>query len=157
RVNVTARVDVHIVQLGLFRRHIFQSPNEHADFRVDASFGQLWPNRFGHAEVNHLRYGLAVIKSDQDVGRLQVAMNDSLLMSVLHAVTDRYKQFESLSGRQPGLVTILGDRDALNQLHDEIGPSIDDTGVEDLGYVGMVHQGQGPAFLLESSQHAFGV
>ncbi len=46
-----------------------------------------------------------------------------------------------------------GDRDALDQLHDEVGTArVGGAGVEDLGDVGVVHQGQGLAFGPEPGQ-----
>ena len=35
--------------------------------------------------------GLPSIERDQDVGRLQVAMHDALLMGVLHRLADRHE------------------------------------------------------------------
>ena len=49
------------------------------------------------------------------------------------------------------LVAVLGDRDALDQLHDEVGAAgVGGAGVEDAGDVGVVHQGQGLALGLEA-------
>ena len=47
-------------------------------------------------------------------------------------------------GGEPVLVAVVGDGDALDQLHDEVGPAaVGGPGVEHLGDVGVVHQGQG--------------
>ena len=52
--------------------------------------------------------------------------------------------------REPVLVAVLGDRDALDQLHDEVRPAgVGRAGVEDLGDVGVVHQRQGLPLGLE--------
>ena len=48
--------------------------------------------------------GLPSIERDQDVRWLQVAVDDALLMCVLHRLADGHEQFQPLSGRQPGLV-----------------------------------------------------
>ena len=49
--------------------------------------------------------------------------------------------------RQPAFVAEPGDRDALDQLHHEVGTArVGGAGVEDLGDVGVVHQGQRLAF-----------
>ena len=51
------------------------------------------------------------------------------------------------------LVAVAGDRDALDQLHDEVGPArVGRAGVEDLGDVGVVHQGQGLPLGLEAGE-----
>ena len=52
------------------------------------------------------------------------------------------------------LVAVLGDRHALDQLHDEVGPAaLRRPGVEDLGDVRVVHHGQGLALGLEAGDH----
>ena len=91
--------------------------------------------------------GLIVVESNQDVGRLEVAVDDPLLVRVLYRLADRDRQLESFAGRQPAFVAEPGDRDALDQLHDEVrAAGVGGAGVENLGDVGVVHQGQGLAF-----------
>ena len=51
---------------------------------------------FGDAEIDHLRHRHAVVERDQDVGGLDVAMNDALLMRVLNGVADLDEQLEPL-------------------------------------------------------------
>ena len=52
----------------------------------------------------------------------------------------------------------VGDRHALDQLHDEVGPAgLGRAGVEHLGDVGVVHQGQGLALGLEPGDDLAGV
>ena len=52
------------------------------------------------------------------------------------------------------VVAVLGDRDALDQLHDEVRPAVGGRpGVEHLGDVRVVHQGQGLPLGLEPGQH----
>ena len=47
-------------------------------------------------------------------------------------------------------VAVVGDRDAADQLHDEVGAArVGGAGVEDLGDVGVVHQRQGLPLGLE--------
>ena len=47
-----------------------------------------WPTRLGHPEVDHLGHRLPVVQRDQDVGRLEVAVDDALLVGVLHRLAD---------------------------------------------------------------------
>jgi len=49
---------------------------------------QLLPSGLGHAKVDHLGHGLAVIQRHQYVGRLDVAMDDALLVRVLDRLAD---------------------------------------------------------------------
>ena len=81
-----------------------------------------WPDRLGHAEVDHLGHRRAVVQRDQDVGGLEVAVDDPFLMGVLHGLADRHEQLEPLA-RSKGCSSVaeLGDRDAADQLHDEVG------------------------------------
>ena len=57
-------------------------------------------------------------------------------------------------GRQLVLVAVLGDRHALDQFHDEVRPArVGRAGVEHLGDVRVVHQGQGLPLGLEPGEH----
>ena len=51
----------------------------------------------GHAEVKHLRLATFV---HEDVGRLEVAMDDPLLVRVLHGVTHPRQQLQARRDRQ---------------------------------------------------------
>ena len=54
----------------------------------------------GEAEVDDARHRLAVYFDDQNIRRLQVAMNDGLLMSMLHAFADFGEKFDSFPNVQ---------------------------------------------------------
>ena len=55
-------------------------------------------------------------------------------------------------------VAVVGDRDAADQLHDEVGAArVGGAGVEDLGDVGVVHQGQRLPLGLEAGDDLLGV
>ena len=87
--------------------------------------------------------GLPSCKRDQHVGRLDVAVDDPFLVGVLDRLADRRRKFAAARGRQLVVVAVLGDRHALDQFHDEVGPAgVGGAGVEDPGDVGVVHQGQ---------------
>ena len=78
-------------------------------------------------------------------------MDDALLVGVLDRLADGDEQLQPLPGRQVVLVAVLGDRHALDQLHDEVRPAgVGRAGVEHLGDVGVVHQGQGLPLGLEA-------
>src|SRR5262249_21625014 len=108
----------------------------------------------GHAKVNDFGHWPAVHEPDQDIGRLQVAVDDALLVSVLHGLTNGYEELTSLAGRQPLLVAIGRDGDALDQLHDEIGPARRrPPSVVHLGDAWVVHQGQRLPLLFKAGDH----
>ena len=97
--------------------------------------------------------GLAVVALDQDVRRLEVAVDDPLLVRVLHRRADLAEERQPLREAEPVLVAVVGERDALDQLHDEERPAaVGGAGVEDLGDVGVVHQRQGLPLGLEPGQ-----
>jgi len=94
---------------------------------------------------------LVVVGRDQDVGGLQVPVDDALLVRVLQRRADLDEEVQPLLDAQSRGVTILGDRDALDVLHDEIRPAgVGQAAVEDLGDVGVVHDRQRLAFGLEA-------
>ena len=79
--------------------------------------------RFGHTEVDDLGDGLAVLDKDQDVGGLDVPVDDPLLVGVLDSVADLHEQLQPLLDIQSLPIAVLGDGDTGNVLHDEVGPS----------------------------------
>ena len=129
-------------------------PATRAEGGEQALLGQLQPaGGLGQAEVDHLGDRLAVVALDQDVRRLQVAVDDPLLVRVLHRRADLAEQRQPVRQAEAVLVAVLGERDALDQLHDEERPAVvGRAGVEDPGDVGVVHQGQGLPLRLEPGQ-----
>jgi hypothetical protein len=59
-----------------------------AKLREHRSLSQPLGGCFGHAKIDDLRHGSIVVLRDQDIRGLYVAMNDSLLMRVLHRSAD---------------------------------------------------------------------
>ena len=77
-------------------------PGDAAEGGEQRVLGQLQPaRRLGQAEVDHLRHRLAVVALDQDVRRLQVAVDDPLLVGVLHRRADLHEQVEPVGDAQP--------------------------------------------------------
>ena len=64
--------------------------------------GQLLAGRLGDAEVDDLRHRRAVVQRHQDVRRLEVAVDDALLVGVLHGLADLDEQLQPLAERQVG-------------------------------------------------------
>ena len=85
-------------------------------------------------------------------------MNDSLLMGVLHGLANIDEQLQPLTRAQPGLVAVLRDRHAADQLHHEVGAAgFGRAGIEHLGNIRMVHHRQGLPLGLEPGDHLLGV
>jgi hypothetical protein len=107
-------------------------------------------DRFGDSEVNDLRLANAVLLGHEHVGRLQVAMDDSLLVRMLDRSAHLYEEVDALFDRQPAGVTVLGDRRAAHDLHREPGVSVlRRAGGKHLGDAGVIHERDGLALGLE--------
>ena len=105
-----------------------------------------------------LACGLAVLGGDEDVRRLEVAVDDPLGVGVLHGVADLREELEARRDRELVLVAVLGDRLAADELHDEVRPAgLGRAGVEHLGDVGVIHHRQRLALLLEAGDDLAGV
>ena len=73
---------------------------------------------------------------------------------VLHRRADLAEERQSFRQAEPVLVAVVGERDALDQLHDEERPAaVGGAGVEDPGDVRVVHQRQGLPLGLEPGEH----
>jgi hypothetical protein len=119
---------------------------------------RLVADRLGHAKVDDLGDRAAVLQRDQHVGGLEIAVDDSFVVRVFHGLADGNEQRHSLPRGKMALVAVLRDRDTLDQLHHEVGPSaVGRTCIVDLGDVRMVHQGQGLPFHLEPGDHLAGI
>ncbi len=85
-------------------------------------------------------------------------MNDTLLVGVLHPLADLDEQREPLASGELVGVAVLGERNAADQLHHEVGPSgLGRTGVERLGDAGMIHHGERLTLSREPGHHLLGV
>jgi hypothetical protein len=78
---------------------------------------------FGDAEINHLRHRHAVVQRDEDVRRLDVAMDDALLVRVLDGVADLDEQIQPLLWSRLVLVAVIRDAHAAHQFHHEVRPA----------------------------------
>jgi hypothetical protein len=78
-------------------------------------------------------------------------VDDPLLVRVLDAVADLVEQPQTLVGVETVLVAVPRDRNALDQLHREVRSALlRRAGVEDVGDIGVIHEGEGLALTLES-------
>lgn len=59
----------------------------------------------------------------QGIGRLDISVNDALVVRVLDGLTQRNEQPQSLFCTQLVLVAVFGDRDTLDIFHREVGPA----------------------------------
>jgi hypothetical protein len=79
---------------------------------------------------------------------------DSLVVRVLNGLADGDKQIQPLAGREIVAVTKIGDRDPLNQLHDEVRTTgFGRSPIQHMDDVLVIHHRQGLAFRLETGDH----
>src|SRR4051812_3759065 len=112
RVDVATGVDVHARKLGLLGAHVEWSTDELVEFGEQRPLGERPAGRLGHAEVDDFGYGRVVDDRYQDIGGLQIAVNDPLLVGVLHRPADEDEQLQPLGDGKPFTVAIVCDRDA---------------------------------------------
>jgi hypothetical protein len=80
------------------------------------------------------------------------------MVSVLDCLAHRDKQFEPFPGAELVLVTVFGDRDAPNQLHNEVwSAGLRGSGIKDLGHVGVIHHCQGLTLDLKAGNDLLGI
>ncbi|MFO1486587.1 MAG: hypothetical protein U1F71_24710 [Verrucomicrobiaceae bacterium] len=101
-VDVRARVHILAVESRLLRTHVFGGADELADLGEEGFIRQLLAGGARNAKINDLGQRLAIDRGYQDVGRLEVAMDDAFLMRMLHRLTDMNEQLQPLA--QPQLV-----------------------------------------------------
>ncbi len=72
----------------------------------DGLVSQIVLHCFGDAKINHLRHGPAIDGRDKDVRRLEVAVDDALLVRMLDRLADGNEKLETLARRELVLVTV---------------------------------------------------
>ncbi len=98
------------------------------------------------------------MQGNEHVRGLDVAVNDALLVGMLNRLADGDEQIEAFLGCEAVAIAVLGDRDALDQLHHEEWPAgVGGTRIQNASDVGVVHDGQGLAFGLEPGDDLSGI
>ena len=95
---------------------------------------------------------------DQDVARLEITVDHALLMRVLDTIADASEQIEPLLEAQLLLVAVVGEGNAADQFHHEVGATVvGGPGIEDLRDRGVIHDRQGLPLGLEATDDPLGV
>ena len=101
---------------------------------------------------------MIVPRGHEDICRFKVSVDDPLLVGVLDAVTCLNEKMEAFTNTQAMPRGKRRDRLAGDQFHDEeraAGAGL--SGIEDLGDIRMIHQGQRLAFGLKAVDDPFGI
>jgi hypothetical protein len=93
----------------------------------------------GQPEIGNLGRAVA---SQQDVGRLQVAMNDPALVRHLHGLGQRGQERGRLAGRLGRARQLLGQAAPLDKLHGKVRPAFDVARVVHLHDVRVLQAGE---------------
>src|SRR5215213_4336702 len=83
RVDVRPRVDVYPRRFSLLRTHVRRSSNWNTGGSHVCLLSEVKTECFCYPEVNDLGLRFSVELCNKDVGRFQIAVNDSFLMCML--------------------------------------------------------------------------
>src|ERR1019366_2032598 len=99
-VDVAATVNVYGGHLSLLWGHVGRGADKLFEGSEEGLVGQSLPCRcFGDAEVNDLGRGRAtLLQGDQDIRRLDVAVDDAFLVRVLNGAADLDEKVQALFG-----------------------------------------------------------
>ncbi len=158
RVDIRTRIDVFVDHLGLFGTHVLRRAQQLAVLRKERPLGQGLAHGLGHAKVDDLRCGPVVLCGDDDVRRLEVAMDDPFLVGMVDSETDLLEEAQAILNAELVAVAVVRDGRSFHVFHREIGPAgHGGAGVVDLGDVRMIQKGQSLTFGLKAGQDPPGI
>ena len=158
RVNVRACIDILFFLVGLFGAHVFWGSNELPLLSEHGFFRQRHTDGLGHPKIDYLGDRLAVLRGDNNIGGLDVPMDDPFLMGMLHSFTDLDKKFQPLFDIEFMRITVFCDRHPLDIFHGEVGAArLRGAGGENIGDIRMVQKRQRLSLRLETGDHLLGV
>ncbi len=146
RVEVAARVERHLLS-ELLGRHVTRCAHDRA--RVgERRLAVLLPEGLGHPEVEHLRVvGRPVdVAEDEEVLRLEVAMEDPRLVRGRHAGQRRHQELHRLGRLERSFVEHLPEALALEVVHHEEDRAVVIADVEHAHHVRMREPSHRPRF-----------
>jgi len=158
RIDVGAGVDRLRVAHRLFRTHVGRGADRHAGHRRAGLGAPARIEALGDAEVDHLDQHLALVVGDQQVARLEVAVDDPFLVRVLDALADLQEQFEPVCEVHAAAVAELDQGQARHVLHREEQPALlGGADVQNLRDVRMLHAREQGAFAAETVEDVLAV
>ena len=136
--------------------HVGGRADELLEGGIDGLVGQAALRGLGNAEINHLGHGHAVVQGNEDVRRLNVAVDYALLMGVLNRTANLDEEIQPFARGK--LVAVVGDLNPAHQFHDEVrSPRLRRARVEYFGNVWMVHHRECLPLGVKAGDDLFGV
>ncbi len=83
------------------------------------AFGQTASDSLGDAEIDHLGQGGNAVRRDENIRRLEIPVDDGLLVSVVHRRADLKEELKPCRDRKMVGVTELGDFLPIHEFHDK--------------------------------------
>jgi len=149
RVDVGAGIDVAAVE-DLLGAHVLGRAQQPLIGSQQRLLRGLAVEGLGDAEVDHARHRHPLVQRHEHVRRLDVPVDDALVVAVLNRAADVGEQAQSVSGRKLMEIAEPRDRLAVDELHGEPRPAVGSRpAVEHLGDVRVVHAREGFSLLLE--------
>ncbi len=96
-VDIAARIDIPKRSFRLFRAHVFGCSDQYAQRGMQRSFSEFLVDRFGNPKIDDLDLRRVIDLRHQDIGGLEVPMNDAFVVCVLDRVTDLGEKREPFS------------------------------------------------------------
>ena len=145
------RVAAYLLGAGVLRRHQLQPGSG----RRERLARELGIQQLGDAEVQQL--GCA-IGDDEHVGRLDVAVDDQVLVRVLNRGADVPEELQARGGVEPVRVAVVDDRLSFDVFHGEVRPAVRRAAaVEKAGDERVLEAGENLTFVPEAADDAVGV
>ena len=145
------RVAANLLGAGVFRRHQLQPGRG----RRERLARELGIEQLGNPEVQQLGCALS---DHEHVRRLDVAVDDQVLVRVLNGGADVTKELQARGGVEPVRVAVIDDRLPFDVLHGEVRPAVRRAAtVEQARDERMLEAGENLPFVPEAPHDAVGV
>jgi hypothetical protein len=152
--QVGAEVDA-AVPLCLLRAHVVRRAEQSPRAGLRRAVTEAAADGLGDAEVEDLDQLLVVVPNDEDVVRLQVAMNEAGFVGLAHGPRDVPQDAGGLGGGEPAHpLQALRQALALQELHDDVRRPVHDAEVEGLDHVGALERSGCACLLHEALEDA---
>src|SRR6266566_3558244 len=96
RVEVAAGVNIQLAHLGLLGTGVSRGADESLEFGKERLVSQPPLDGLGDAEVYDFGHRQTIVECDQNVGRLDVTVNNSLLVCMLDGLANLDEKLQTL-------------------------------------------------------------